>query len=84
MERRLAERPTSLRKELPEGRGLGRHSDSRVQTRWTGADVGLALGEKRAWKKDDGRETTKLLLDEVSFTVTESRFLLERFSFYKR
>lgn len=33
--------------------------------RMTSADIGLALGEKRAWKKGYGTETTKLLLDEV-------------------
>ncbi len=33
--------------------------------RMTGGDIGLALGEKRAWKKGYGTETSKLLLDEV-------------------
>jgi len=33
--------------------------------RMTGADVGLALGEKNMWKRGYGTETTKLLLDEV-------------------
>src|SRR5216683_6386448 len=33
--------------------------------RMTGADIGLALGEKRAWKKGYGTETSRLLLDEV-------------------
>jgi RimJ/RimL family protein N-acetyltransferase len=31
----------------------------------TGADVGLALGEKNTWNKGYGTETAKLLLDEV-------------------
>ncbi len=31
----------------------------------TGADVGLALGEKNAWKRGYGTEKTTLLLDEV-------------------
>jgi len=33
--------------------------------RMTGADVGLALGEKTAWNKGYGTETAKLLLNEV-------------------
>jgi diamine N-acetyltransferase len=33
--------------------------------RMTGADIGLALGERRAWKKGYGTETSRLLLDEV-------------------
>ncbi len=33
--------------------------------RMTGADVGLALGEKKAWKRGYGTEATRLLLDEV-------------------
>jgi RimJ/RimL family protein N-acetyltransferase len=35
------------------------------QRRATAADVGLALGEKNAWNKGYGTETSKLLLDEV-------------------
>ncbi len=35
------------------------------QRRMTSADVGLALGEKKAWKKGYGTETSGLLLDEV-------------------
>ena len=35
------------------------------QRRVTTADVGLALGEKSAWNKGYGTETSKLLLDEV-------------------
>ena len=35
------------------------------QRRVTAADVGLALGEKSAWNKGYGTETSKLLLDEV-------------------
>ncbi len=35
------------------------------QRRMTGADVGLALGERTAWNKGYGTETAKLLLDEV-------------------
>jgi RimJ/RimL family protein N-acetyltransferase len=31
----------------------------------TGADVGLALGERTAWNKGYGTETAKLLQDEV-------------------
>ncbi len=33
--------------------------------RMTAADVGLALGEKRAWNKGYGTETVELLLKEV-------------------
>ncbi len=33
--------------------------------RMTGADVGLALGEKQAWNKGYGTETTRLLLEEA-------------------
>jgi RimJ/RimL family protein N-acetyltransferase len=33
--------------------------------RATSADIGLALGEKSAWNKGYGTETSKLLLDEV-------------------
>ena len=36
-----------------------------LQRRVTTADVGLALGEKSAWNKGYGTETSKLLLDEV-------------------
>jgi len=32
----------------------------------TGADVGLALGEKNAWKRGYGTEKTTLLLERVS------------------
>src|SRR5690348_16236555 len=35
------------------------------QRRMTSADVGLALGEKSAWNRGFGTETSKLLLDEV-------------------
>lgn len=35
------------------------------QRRVTTADVGLALGEKSAWNKGYGTETSKLLLDQV-------------------
>ena len=35
------------------------------QRRVTTADVGLALGERSAWNKGYGTETSKLLLDEV-------------------
>src|SRR5438309_7740080 len=35
------------------------------QRRMTGADVGLALGERTAWNKGYGTETARLLLDEV-------------------
>jgi RimJ/RimL family protein N-acetyltransferase len=35
------------------------------QRRMTSADVGLALGEKSAWNRGYGTETSKLLLDEV-------------------
>jgi RimJ/RimL family protein N-acetyltransferase len=35
------------------------------QRRMTGADVGLALGERTAWNKGYGTETAKLLQDEV-------------------
>jgi RimJ/RimL family protein N-acetyltransferase len=35
------------------------------QRRATAADVGLALGEKNAWNKGYGTETSKLLLDGV-------------------
>ncbi len=35
------------------------------QRSMTSADVGLALGEKKAWKRGYGTETTGLLLDEV-------------------
>ncbi len=37
----------------------------KFQRRMTSADIGLALGEKRAWKKGFGTETTRLLLDEM-------------------
>ena len=41
--------------------------------RMTGADVGLALGEKTAWNRGYGTETAKLLLDEVFRQLTLHR-----------